>query len=124
MYKKVHHVHHSVDYRVMKYHHTHVSHFFETPFQILGLFIPFIVLKFDGLVPFIIAFVLITLRGLLRHHNSESICLMIGNHHVLHHQYPNCNYGEYYLDYLFNTEFETVIGQCKTSKYTPGYIYY
>lgn len=29
---------------------------------------------------------------------------LIGNHHLIHHMHPNYNYGEYWLDYLFNTE--------------------
>jgi hypothetical protein len=28
---------------------------------------------------------------------------LIGDHHILHHQLCNVNYGDYYLDWLFGT---------------------
>ena len=30
---------------------------------------------------------------------------LVGNHHLLHHKYLVYNYGEYWIDKLFNTNF-------------------
>jgi sterol desaturase/sphingolipid hydroxylase (fatty acid hydroxylase superfamily) len=42
---------------------------------------------------------------MMRH--DDRCSFIIGNHHLIHHQYPNYNYGEYWIDYL-----------CKTNKLT------
>ena len=42
-----------------------------------------------------------SIRGFMRHDNR---CIwLIGNHHILHHKYPNYNYGEYWIDSICGT---------------------
>lgn len=82
---------------------TYVGHWIEGPFQGLGVFLPYLFMKFNTTY-FSIAIILINLRGMMRH---DSRCIfLIGNHHLLHHKYPWCNYGEYWIDRLCGTQYE------------------
>ena len=47
------------------------------------------------------AIVFINVRGILMHDNQ--FIYLVGDHHLIHHKYYKCNYGEYWLDYLFGT---------------------
>ena len=38
---------------------------------------------------------------MMRH--DDRFTWLIGNHHLLHHKYPQYNYGEYWLDWLGGT---------------------
>jgi sterol desaturase/sphingolipid hydroxylase (fatty acid hydroxylase superfamily) len=49
----------------------------------------------------LIACLFINLRGMARH--DPRTMTWIGNHHLLHHQFPTWNYGEPWLDLLFGT---------------------
>jgi sterol desaturase/sphingolipid hydroxylase (fatty acid hydroxylase superfamily) len=51
----------------------------------------------------------------MRH--DERCIWLIGNHHILHHKYPQYNYGEYWLDKLFKTNYP------KEDEYIKGLIY-
>ena len=79
---------------------TYVSHWIEGPFQGIGMFFPYL---FTNMTFFeiIISIILLNIRGMMRHDHRCS--WIIGNHHLLHHELQNCNYGEYWLDYLFRT---------------------
>jgi lathosterol oxidase len=101
-YKLIHKQHHSVDYTNINFKDTYVGHFIEGPFQGLGILFPllFFEIKFH---PFIWALLLINIRGMLRHDNK--FIWLIGNHHILHHKYPQYNFGEYWLDKLFCTNY-------------------
>jgi sterol desaturase/sphingolipid hydroxylase (fatty acid hydroxylase superfamily) len=34
---------------------------------------------------------------------TKPFSFIVGNHHLLHHKQPKCNFSEYYIDYLFGT---------------------
>jgi sterol desaturase/sphingolipid hydroxylase (fatty acid hydroxylase superfamily) len=81
---------------------TYVGHWFESFFQGLGVFIPYLLgLKYT-ILQFIITIVFLNIRGMMRH--DYRCTWIIGNHHLIHHLYPNYNYGEYWIDYIGNTE--------------------
>lgn len=101
-YPYIHFLHHTIDYRIMKYSDTYVGHFIEGPFQGLGVLFPLLFISFN-LYQFLFALGLINLRGMLRH-DVNSIWL-VGNHHFLHHMYPKYNFGEYWIDSLMGTKY-------------------
>jgi sterol desaturase/sphingolipid hydroxylase (fatty acid hydroxylase superfamily) len=47
------------------------------------------------------AIMFINIRGVMSH--DYRCIFFIGNHHLLHHKFIKCNYGEYWLDYIFGT---------------------
>jgi len=83
----------------MSYTDTYVGHWFESIFQGLGLFVPLLWIKMNS--SFWIALLLVNLRGMARH--DVRMVWLIGNHHILHHEYPMYNFGEYWLDWLLGT---------------------
>ena len=95
---KYHSLHH--EYMYPTYKDTYSGHFLEGPFQSLGFLLPYIVYDFN-LIAFLCAVIAVNIRGMMRH-DARTIWL-IGNHHLLHHQYPNRNYGEYWIDKLLGT---------------------
>ena len=54
-----------------------------------------------GVKNFVYSIIILNIRGMLRH--DYRFIWLVGNHHLLHHKYPQYNYGEYWLDYLFGT---------------------
>lgn len=105
-------LHHRRLYRFHKEHHsrivptfadTYVGHALEGPFQSLGAAVPFLLWSGWSLLDVAAVVVLLNLRGMMRH---DVRCeRYIGNHHLLHHRYPNYNFGEYWLDTLFGTRY-------------------
>ena len=93
---------------------TYVGHPLEGPFQSLGTFVPFFFFTYSLWdICFILFF--LNMRGMMRH--DERFVYLIGNHHLLHHKYPNYNFGEYWLDSLFGTKYP------HTHEYRRGWIY-
>jgi len=114
-YKFIHKEHHIVDYKIIHFKDTYVGHFFEGPFQGIGVLFPLLFFMKFKFYLFLYALVLINIRGMLRHDNR---CIwLIGNHHILHHKYPQYNFGEYWLDKLFGTNYPNV------NEYVFGMIY-
>ena len=102
IYKNIHNVHHQIQYDKLTYKDTNIAHLLENIIQPLGILIPFFIYKQPLInIHFIIAYIIVYVRGLMRH--DKRFEYLIGNHHLLHHKYSNYNYGEYWLDYLFNT---------------------
>jgi len=99
-YKTIHKEHHKTDYKKMTYSDTYVAHYLESPFQGLGILFPLLFIKFN-LYIFLFSIFIVNLRGMLRHDNNY--IWLIGNHHLLHHKYPQYNFGEYMLDKIFGT---------------------
>jgi lathosterol oxidase len=96
-------------YKYHKLHHskiepefldTYLGHSFESIFQSIGTFIPFLVYKYN-MIDLIIILVFLNIRGMLRH-DKRGIWI-VGDHHLLHHKYQQYNYGEYWIDYLCGT---------------------
>jgi len=79
---------------------TYRGHLIESPFQGLGIFIPYLwtTVSLQNLA---ISLVIINIKGMMRHDPRTSF--IIGDHHLLHHRFPNYNYGEPWLDTLFAT---------------------
>jgi sterol desaturase/sphingolipid hydroxylase (fatty acid hydroxylase superfamily) len=102
IYKTIHKTHHLVDYRIMKYTDTYVAHYWETPFQGVGILFPLFFIHFNP-YSFLISVLFISIRGLMRH--DHHFVWIIGNHHILHHKHPRYNFGEYWLDVLFGTNY-------------------
>jgi len=81
----------------------HGKYYLESVFQSLGFIIPFIHLKSSLIyqpINIMTAFAFVNVRGILRHRIP-----WLGEHHMLHHKYPTYNFGEYWLDDLFDTEY-------------------
>lgn len=112
LFWKYHKIHHMIIHP--KYTDTYKGHFMEGPFQSLGFLLPFLVYDFD-IVSFVLAFAFVNIRGMARH--DHRTVWLIGNHHLLHHQYFNSNYGEYWLDKLFGTSIKDA------SKVKKGLLY-
>ena len=122
-------LHHPTIYWIHKEHHknnppnysdAYVGHIIEIGGQNIGVFIPCLLgyidyrsLLFAGLV--------IHIRNLIRH---DTRCnFLTGNHHLLHHAYLNCNYGEYWIDSLLGTAYNDNKNDANNKKYTYGLIY-
>lgn len=85
---------------------TYKGHWFESVFQGLGYFAPIAFVPLDASAA-VWAFVFVNVRGMARH--DDRTVWLIGNHHLLHHQFFHYNYGEQWLDRLFGTlKIETV----------------
>ena len=96
-----HKIHHNVDVQCMTFKDAYICDYIEGPFQSLGCMFP-LFFSFD-LVGFSIAIVIINIRALLRHDMKYQS--YIGNHHILHHKYPQYNFGEYWIDVLCGTDY-------------------
>lgn len=79
---------------------TYLGHPLEGPFQGIGMFAPYIFYNYSfAETAIILAF--LNVRGMMRH--DDRCSWLIGNHHLVHHKYPNYNYGEYWIDALCST---------------------
>ena len=117
-------LHHRSLYKYHKEHHaysnptwreTNAGSTFESLFQIAGLFLPFLIYR-TVLVEFLVAAVLVVVRGLMRH--DDRCTFLIGNHHLLHHRYPSYNFGEYWLDSVCGTMYP------HTSEHRRGLLFF
>jgi sterol desaturase/sphingolipid hydroxylase (fatty acid hydroxylase superfamily) len=93
---------------------TYVGHIIEGPFQGIGMFFPCFVFTYT-LYDILAILCLLNLRGMLRHDERGS--WLIGNHHLLHHKYPQYNFGEYWIDSLCGTVYPN------TREYIYGLLY-
>lgn len=102
-------LHHPAFYWIHKAHHAHpfptvwetyAGHWFESPFQSAGFFLPWVVWT-PAAGPALAVAAVCQLRGLARHDSRTT--WLIGNHHLLHHELFNVNFGEYWLDLLCDT---------------------
>ena len=100
IYKHIHNIHHRINYKTMQYPETYVGHWLESVVQGLGILFPLLFITFY-LDVFLYLLLLINIRGMMRH--DTRFVWMIGNHHLLHHKYPNYNFGEYWLDKIGGT---------------------
>jgi sterol desaturase/sphingolipid hydroxylase (fatty acid hydroxylase superfamily) len=100
---------HNQLYKYHKLHHTrpiptyvdtYLATTVETVFQGVGILFPLAIYNFKA-ADFLLALFLINLRGMMAH--DPRFAFLVGNHHLLHHKYGNCNYGQYWLDSLCGT---------------------
>jgi Delta7-sterol 5-desaturase len=80
---------------------TYHGHWIESPFQSLGIALPWLLGCDIHPLELFLASLVCQLRGLARHDNRTA--WLIGNHHILHHQLGYVNYGEYWIDCLCGT---------------------
>ena len=113
-YKKIHYEHHMTNYKIINFKNTYTGHFLEGPLQSVGVLFPLIFIQFN-FNTFLYSVIIINIRGMLRHDNRFT--WLIGNHHLLHHKYPKYNFGEYWLDKLFKTNYPNI------NEYEFGLIY-
>lgn len=117
-------LHHPAFYVWHKQHHRNITPYFldaldgsiqETVGQGLGFFVPYIFYE-THIYQLTAAATFIFIRGLMRH---EPRCIfLIGNHHLIHHESFNYNYGEPWLDWIAGT------GHPNMKKRQYGLIYY
>lgn len=94
----IHKIHHEKKYPTFL--DTNHAHWSEGLIQSSGILLPFLVYS-PNWIEFGLACVFTNIRGHARH--DIRTAWLIGNHHMLHHEFGNKNYGEYYLDWLFGT---------------------
>ena len=104
-YAWIHKHHHAVNYKTMGYKDTYAGHVLESPLQGMGILFPLGFIEFEY-VPFLWALLFLNVRGMMRH-DPRFACL-VGNHHLLHHQFPNCNFGEFWIDYLMKSDYDYI----------------
>ena len=113
-YALIHKHHHAVNAHTLHYSETYTAHFLEGPFQSIGVFFP--LLFTNASVNFFLhIFLFLNVRGMLRH--DVRFAWLVGNHHLLHHEFPNCNFGDLWLDAMLGTRYPD------WSKYKFGLIY-
>lgn len=82
---------------------TYLGHWFESPFQGVGMFFPYLVYKYTWLDTLaILAF--LNVRGMMRH--DKRFVWLIGDHHLIHHKDGRYNFGEGWIDSLCGTAFD------------------
>jgi len=109
---KYHKLHHTRP--VPTYVDTYLATTVETTFQGVGFMFPALVYTYSAGDIIIILF-LLNLRGMMAHDRRWTF--LIGNHHLLHHKYGNCNYGQYWIDTLCGTRHP------RNEEYIYGWIY-
>ena len=95
----IHKIHH--EKRVPQWLDTYHGHWFESHFQRIGFFIQLLVLQLDK-SQMLVAFLICQMRGLMRH--DERTAFIDNGHHLRHHLNWNYNYGEEWIDWIFNTQ--------------------
>jgi sterol desaturase/sphingolipid hydroxylase (fatty acid hydroxylase superfamily) len=96
-------------YPIHKIHHKNINtsfydyykvHILEFPLTSVGLFIAVYLYKLY-IYQFICCVFFINIRGMVSH--DPKFIYYVGDHHLLHHRYYKCNYGEKWLDFIFGT---------------------
>ena len=99
---------------VPNYTDTYLADSVETVFQGVGFMFPVMVYTYST-ADIILVLLFINIRGMMAH--DPRFAFLIGNHHLLHHKYGNCNYGQYWLDSLGGTRYP------RKEDYIYGWIY-
>lgn len=103
LYHKIHKYHHSIDYKQLRFINAYTGHILESFFQGIGFILPFLFFKITWF-SFFVSLVFINIRGMIRH--DYRLISYFGNHHILHHANLKYNFGEYWLDYVFQTQIQ------------------
>ena len=105
------------------WHDAYYGHWFESAFQGVGYFAPWLLLSDCSWTAALTALGIINIRAMLRHDARGS--WIVGDYHLLHHTKFHYNYGEPWLDWLFGTSYKAPplvgngpLGQT-ASAYTP-----
>ena len=95
----LHKIHH--EKKFPHWHDTYHGHWAESVGQSVGFVLPWLFTSFWSWPASLLALLFVNARGLARH--DPRTMTWIGNHHLLHHQFPAWNFGEYWLDWLNGT---------------------
>ena len=82
------------------YYDAYVGHYLESPFQSIGFLVPFAFFPLD-VQQVILVLIYLNARGMMRH--DSRFAFIVGEHHIDHHRYGNCNYSEWWIDALCGT---------------------
>lgn len=93
----IHKIHHEKRYPTIW--DTNYAHWSEGFIQSAGILLPLLIEI--NWIQFVMACIFTNIRGYARH--DAKYIWLVGNHHLLHHEFGNLNYGDYYMDYLFRT---------------------
>lgn len=99
LFYPIHSLHHSKEEPIWL--DTYLGHWFEGPFQSIGMFVPYLFYTYTW-EQTMVYLIFLNIRGMMRH-DKRTAWLVDGGHHLMHHTQPNCNYGEKWLDWLFET---------------------
>jgi lathosterol oxidase len=100
-------------YKIHKIHHLKIKpiysdyysiHILEIPLTSVGLFLALYIHKIYT-YQLLCSILFINVRGMLEH--DDRFIALVGDHHLKHHLLFRCNYGEYWLDYIFGTLYIT-----------------
>jgi sterol desaturase/sphingolipid hydroxylase (fatty acid hydroxylase superfamily) len=98
MFYQIHKIHH---YRIEpEYKDFYKVHILETPLTSIGLIFAVYLYKLY-IYQLLCAIIFINVRGVMSH--DKKFISLVGDHHLQHHKFFKCNYGEYWMDYLFGT---------------------
>lgn len=98
-------------YPIHKFHHKKLKidyydyysvHILEIPLTSLGLLLA-VYLHNLYTYQLLCSIIFINIRGVMIHDNR--FIFIVGEHHLIHHKYIKCNYGEIWLDYIFGTHY-------------------
>jgi len=95
----IHKIHHRN--QITKFYDFYTIHILEVPLTSVGLYVAIYFHKLY-IYQLLLCILFINIRGMMSH-DSNCIYHYVGDHHLLHHKYYKCNFGEYWLDYIFGT---------------------
>ena len=101
---KYHKLHHSTNPTKLNYNDTYYASSFESIFQSFGGIFPIFIFNL-GLYEFLLHLAFYNIRGMIRH--DVRLIKYFGNHHIMHHYYPNKNFSSFYIDYVFGTNYKS-----------------
>ncbi len=96
-------MHHFLGTEELTWKDTYVAHWIESPFQGIGMFVPYLLYKYSWLDTFLIL-AFLNVRGMMRH--DRRFIWLVGDHHLIHHKDGKYNFGEVWIDSLGGTRFD------------------
>jgi len=100
-YYNIHKIHHK-KFNI-KYYDYYTIHILELPLTSVGLLLAIYLYKLY-IYQLLFSIIFINIRGIMMH--DKRCIFLVGEHHLTHHKYLKCNYGEYWLDYIFGTQYK------------------
>ena len=83
-----------------EYHDFYNVHILEVPLTSVGLFLAIYLYKLY-IYQLMCAIIFINVRGAMSH--DKKFISLVGDHHLQHHRFFKCNYGEYWMYYIVGT---------------------
>jgi len=104
LYSKIHRIHHQIKHNDLTFFNSYTSHIIEKPLSYAGALIPYLfICPSPNYYAILLSLLFINIRDALRH--DKRFIHIVGDHHLLHHQYPQYNFGEEWLDNFFWTKY-------------------